>query len=72
MLGENKVELKGKKRRAKELGVVINDSKKSIDRLKTAIERKQSVRAWAGQPRALFAPSIHGLLQTAGMLVQSG
>ena len=43
-LGENKVQLKEKKRRAKELSAVVNGSKREIDRLKQAIDMKKQER----------------------------
>lgn len=43
-LGENKVELKTKKQRAKELSTTVNGAKREIDRLKQAIDLKKQER----------------------------
>ena len=44
LLGEKKVELKDKKRIAKDLSASVNGSKREIDRLKAAIEMKKQER----------------------------
>lgn len=44
LLGEKKVELKDKKRIAKDLSAAVNGSKREIDRLKAAIEMKKQER----------------------------